>query len=797
VKRKGRPGSAFLVCLALLLSGCSTEPRTVGDGADAALTPDAWAGDAGRPDAGPDGGTFDPTAHVNPFIGTDGNGMWGIGNTLPGPMVPFGMVKPGPDTVSRNPPISANYTHCGGYFFRDEFISGFSQNHFSGTGVPEYGNVGLMPRLGRDTTALYDEAYMSTYLKDTEYAEPGFYTVTIAGGITVEITASDRAAFHRYTFPAGHQGDRCVIVDLGHTIPITAVTGAGLTVADDGAIAGHVDAFGGLTAQFGGYTVYFKAVIAPPPESVGTWGADLVFEDGKKKCGPDKSCGAMVCWSAAPKAEVKVALSYVSAANARANFDAEAEGWSFDEVRTKARERWRRELSKFRIDAESDADLTVFYTALYHVFGMPTLMSDIDGKFLGFDGKPRTVDWGTGSAYYSDFSMWDTYRSEHPLLTLAYRGYQRDFVHSLLAQARTGGYFPKWSAANGETNTMVGTPADIVVADSYLKGIEFPAEESFDLLMRTALHATEPGSGFLGREGIEDYLSLGYLAANRFAASVSKTQEYAVGDNALCEMARKLGRAEADRLCSMKLNHRNLWNAAKGFFLPRNADGEFPDAAAFDPDAVLADTYDEGNAAFTEGNALQYRWFAPHDADWLISSLGGSEAFVRELWSFFEKSRAEEASLERGTVAWGSSRKYYWQGNEPNLHISYLFSAAGRPDLACETLRWAMDTNFLDAPDGLPGNDDAGAESSWYIFSALGFYPIAGSDLYYVGCPRYRRAEVELDSGVLTIAADGPLGAGAVPARILWNGAELARPELLWNQIKNGGELKFEMAPSP
>ena len=505
----------------------------------------------------------------------------------------------------------------------------------------------------------------------------------------------------------------------------------------------------------------------------------------------------MLCWPDAETAEVKIALSYVSAPKARANFNAEAKGVAFDDVRAQTREKWRKELARFQVaDGAKDA-LAVFYTAVYHVFGMPTLQSDVDGSYLGFDKQAHTVDWNGN--YYSDFSLWDTYRTEHPLLTLVYREHQRNMVRSLLAQARTGGYFPKWSAANGETNCMVGTSADTVIGDSYLKGIDFPADEAFDIALRTALHPTKAGSGFDGRPGIEDYLSLGYLPADKWTRSVSITQEYAVADNALCAMAQKLGRPEAGSLCKTRYNHRNLWNTPHKFFLGRNTDGTFPDEAAF-----TADTADTFKDAYVEGDAWQYRWFAPHDAAQMIEWFGGAGAFAQELQAFFEKSKAEEAALVRGTEAWGSERRYYWQGNEPDLHTAYLFSAAGRADLTCSTVRWAMRANFINTPDGwnqttvdgfdgMPGNDDAGTESAWYLFSALGFYPIPGTGLYYVGCPLFASTAVTLDKGTITVLAEGPLDDAAKPSKVYWNGAELPKPELTWDQIKDGGELKFKM----
>jgi predicted alpha-1,2-mannosidase len=741
-------------------------------------------------DASVDAGLFDPVPYVNPMIATGGSGFWGAGSGLPGAVAPSGLVKPSPDTAEEPPSKYAFQLHCSGYNYNERFITGFSQVHFYGTGVPDYAVLGLMPVNGYDPTGITVDKYRSTYKKETETAAPGYYAVTLDTGIKAEITASERAALHRYTFPEDGQ-EHCLLLNLGHTIPMTVILGSKFALdKQTGEFGATIQTFGGLTINFGGYTIHFKGRISPLPVKTGTWDSAHVFTEGRTNCAGEKGCGMMACFGQAPVVEVSIGVSYVSQANAKTGLDAEAGSKSFDQVRAETREKWRSLLSRFEVKGGDAEKMTVFYTSLYHAFMMPTIQSDVDGSYFGFDKAVHKAHWGN---YYSDFSLWDTYRTQHPFFTYFYRKEQRDMAMSLLSAAGQGGYFPKWSAANGETNCMVGTPADFVMADTYLKGIDIPASETFDLLMKTALHPTASGSGYVGREGVEDYLSLGWLPRERYAGSVAKTQEITYADEALCNMAKGLGRAEADILCRNRYNHRNLWSPTHLFFLPRKRDGTFPWEATFDPEKVPSDCFAPENSDYVEGNPWQYRWFAPHDAAWLIEQLGGREKFTAELVSFFEKSVAAEKSYVRGTDEWGSSRKYYWQGNEPNIHTPYLFSAAGRADLTCKYVRWIMDTYYLNAPDGLPGNDDAGTMSAWYLFSALGFYPIAGTDVYYVGCPLFPEVTAKLEGGTFRVTAEGPLESGAVPERIFWNGAELSKPELSWEMIKNGGELRFVM----
>ncbi|MFA6033828.1 MAG: GH92 family glycosyl hydrolase [Myxococcota bacterium] len=747
-------------------------------------------GDAG-PDAGSDSG-FDPTVYVNPFLGTGGSGPWGIGSAFPGATAPSGMVKLSPDTISENDDTVLH--HCAGYFFQDEYINCFSQTHLYGTGAPDYANLGVIPALGRDIKKTTPEKYRLKYDKKTEAAVPGYYTVSLEGGIIAELAASERTGLHRFRFPASDTRDRCVIIDLGHSIPFTFVNSATLEIdKKSGAIKGSIKAVGIVTRVFNGYILYFSGSVTPAPQYAGRWDSRNIVSASSSSCS-DSTCGAMFCFSGVDTVELRLGLSYVSTDNASENLKAETGGRTFDQVREETRGKWKSLLGAVKIVPDEALDPSVFYTAIYHDFMMPSVVSDSNGDYPGFDGQKHIADWGP---FYSNISLWDTYRTQHPFFTLSYRRQQRDMVMSMLNMARQGGYFPKWPAIVGEGDNMIATPADVMVADSYLKGIDFPAPESFDLLMKTALHPTAPGSGYTGRDGIEDYLATGYLPSDRHKGSVSKTQEYAYSDNALCNMAQGLGRVpEAASLCNTRFSHRNLWNVKNSFFMARNSQGSFPNEDSFDPGKVITSTlffpYDE----YVEGDGWHYRWFAPHDVAWLIEQDGGAEKFVAKLMDYFEKSIVEEAGLTRGTEQWGWSRSYYWAGNEPGIFTPYMFSAAGRPDLACKYLRWIMRTYYLNRPDGLPGNDDAGTISSWLIFTALGIYPVPGTDTYYLGCPAVRSAELPAGDGMLKITAEGPMGDAARPARFFWNGTELLKPELSWQQLKSGGELRFVMEES-
>jgi predicted alpha-1,2-mannosidase len=425
---------------------------------------------------------------------------------------------------------------------------------------------------------------------------------------------------------------------------------------------------------------------------------------------------------------------------------------------------------------------------------MPTRFSDANGRYLGFD---RAVHEGGGRTAYTNFSLWDTYRTQHPLLALVKPGRQADMVASLLRMYEQGGYLPKWPLGNGDSCIMIGTPADIVIADTWLRGVrDFDVAKAWEAVMKTAATPVPDGAPSQGRKGVEEYVSLGWVAADRTDQSVSRTLEFAVADAALAGLARGLGKdADAAVLAGRAANWKNLWDANLKLFAPRNADGSWP---PFDP---LQDMVLGTSTAYTEGNANQYRWFVPHDVPALVTAFGSPEVFVHELAAFLEKGLAEHAAAlaePREPLWWMTNPpKQYWHGNEPCIHAAYLFAFAGRQDLTQEWVHRIADALYHDGPDGLPGNDDAGTLAAWYVFTALGFLPVPGTDLYVLGSPFFPRAEVRLADGTLVVEAPGAGATRPYVKSVTLDGEPLAGPTFPHARIARGGTLRFELSDSP
>lgn len=726
-------------------------------------------------------------SHVDPLIGTGGGGFWGGGNGFAGAAAPFGLVRVGPDTQGEGDNFDP--VHHSGYYYHDTMIAGFSQTHMHGTGITAYGNFMVSPVLDASADMNFETDWRQGFDKALELAEPGYYSVTLDSGVTAELTATERVAYHRYLFPQD-TAVPCIILNAGHALTNNFILESSINLNRQTLeFTGRMRQLGGFSFEIGGLTVFVKGLLMQQPERIMAWDDNSGFREDISECSGSMSCRVAVCYPAGTvAAEIRVAVSFVSAEGAAVNLDAEGHH-TFEEVQNATADTWRKLLDPFCPTGGTQDELTTFASALYRVFLMPTLMTDADGNYPGIDKKVHHSETGR---YYSDFSLWDTYRTEHPLLTLVYPDIQRDFVMSMITMAREGGYLPLWPFVNGETNIMVGAPAEIVVADSYLKGIDFPHEEGLDLALKTALGPTAEDSQFFGRDGIEDYLTDGFVPADAQSGSVSKTLEYAVADNALCAMATGLGRTDVtSTLCDNRMNYKNLWNTEHRFFLGRNKNGTFPQAATFSPDGIAGDALDESNRDFVEGNPWHYLWFAPHDPEGLIELNGGNEAFVQRLEKFFADSRAEEESIPADLTLKGASRRYYWHGNEPGLHTAWLFSSAGRQDLTCSTVHWLMETYYGPTADGLPGNDDAGALSAWYVFSAMGIYPNPGTDNYWLGCPMFPEMKVKLPGGILKITSLATDTTNRTNILTTLNETPLDGGIITWHQIRNGGALNF------
>ncbi len=719
----------------------------------------------------------DPIPYVDPFIGSGGFG-YAAGSAFPGAAAPNGLAKVGPDTDG--PFGTITFLHYAGYWFGDDSIQGFSHLHLHGTGLPDYGVLGLMPVDGPvDAGRTAPDGYQSSFAKESERASPGYYDVTLdRGGIRVEITATAHAAHHRIRFAAGAAGN--LVLDLAKHLPGGSVDSAEIElVPGEQRITGRLRSIGGMSDAFGGYDLYFDAVTRQPWTGSVVWSEAIgAPEPGTSASGTGVGCGLAFAPSAAP-VEVQVGLSFVSAAAARANREAEMPGWDFEATRSAVEGQWRDLLSRVLVEGGSEAERRMFYSALYRAFLMPTVASDVDGGYRFGAGEPAAAD---GFRFMTDMSLWDTYRTLHPLYDLLAPEVAGDAVRSLAAMAGALGFFPRWPIATGESGVMLGASAEIVLADAAVKqvpGIDLAA--AYAVLRAAALDPEPPEAGRGGRGDIDEYLELGYVPSSR-DRSASTTIEYAWDDRALSELAASLGEeADAALLAARSLGWRQLHDPGLGFVRARNADGSWPAAGDFDPT--------EFTDEFAEANAWQTVFSALHDPEGMIELAGGPEAFAARLEELFSQAESDLAARPAADmIASSLPRPFYWHGNEPDIHAAYLFALAGRRDLTARWVDWIRASLYSDGADGLAGNDDGGTLSSWYVWSALGLYPVAGTDRYLLGAPLFTRARLRLPGGTLTIEAGGGDGEG----RVLLDGEPVEGGALRHADLAGGRTLSFE-----
>ncbi len=720
---------------------------------------------------------------VNPFIGTGGVAYL-CGNNFPGATVPFGLVRLSPDTASSSGRKAINTS---GYFYHDERILGFSHTRLSGTGAVDGGNFLVVPSVKPFSAESKQRGLDARLAHDKEIAAPGYYAIALSDvPIVAELTATGRVGVHRYTFADG-QSPRL-------QIHVTSALGKGRSsegevrvLAEAREVEGGVRTFGSFSGRHGGSKVYFVARTDRPFKEFATWTGDTVSPKQASASGDDVGVDlALDAAGAKPAVELKLAISFVSIENARANLDSEVGADPFDQVLQKASRQWEEVLARVRIEGGTDKQQAIFYTGLYHSFIMPTAFNDVNGDYFGFD---RAVHRAAGFTYFTDMSLWDTFRTVHPLYTLIAPREQRDMVVSLVEMARQGGYLPRWPSGTGYTNSMFGTPADMVIAETYLKGIrDFDVEDAYQAMRKTALAPTPEGAPFSGRKGIADYLKYEYCPADLMQQAVSRTLEYCYADHAIARLAEALGhRDDAALFASHAQYYRNLWNPETQYFQPRNSQGKFEEfrpllLTYLDPARKYTDDY-------VEGSALQWRWSVAFDAAGLISLFKSRDYFVQELDEFFAKSEPRVGVRPNA---------YYWQGNQPDIYAAYLFNAAGRPDLTQKWVRWILEKKYGDQANGLDGNDDGGTLSAWYVLSSLGLYPTAGSERYELASPLWKRAEVALGNDrKLTIVADNYAPENPYIQRAWLNDAAIDRTWVSHAEIVQGGVLRFEMGPQP
>jgi predicted alpha-1,2-mannosidase len=707
--------------------------------------------------------------YVDPFIGTGGLGF-GVGSAFPGPQRPFGMVRPGPDTMNAKGAVS--YAHCSGYSYEDDYIYGFSQTRMHGTGIVDYGTTGFLPTIGMTPAKTSANGRKIAFSHDKEKASPGFYEVTLADGTRVELTAMERVALHRYTFPKG--SDAAVLIDIGHALPDVSIVDGKIDIDPaTSTITGFSHFTGGYSGRFGGMPVYFAARFARPFVKHGVWQAGTLAEGEVSRTGGDTGAWVNFDASSDPSVGVAVGISFIDVEHAKANLDAEAPAFDFDAARKGAEAAWEAALDRVQIEARSERDLEIAYTALYHTLLMPTLATEADGSYRGLNGQ---VHAASGFRYYTDLSLWDTYRTLHPWLSLVYPELQRDMVKSITAMATDSGAPPQWPLGIGETGGMVGDSSAVVVADSWARGVrDVDLAATYAVLKASAM--TKLPSW--GRDHVEEYSKNGYIAIESGGSSGSSTLEYALDDAALAVIAEALGEVDDAAMFRGRAgNWKNLWDAETGLLVGRRADGSFPR----DDDPTIWQDY------WAEGTTWHYTWFVPQDIDGLAGAMGGRDAFIKRLDEFFATSSCQPP----GHLL---PKPYYWHSNEPVLFIPWIYAELDDAPRTAKWARWALANEYGDGPDGLPGNDDGGTMSAWWLFSASGIFPRIGTPEYLIGAPTLPRVTFKLPGGDFVITSKGPSNGYPVAATL--NGEELPRPRFNHAQIEKGGELVIELAKDP
>jgi predicted alpha-1,2-mannosidase len=727
---------------------------------------------------------------VDPFIGTKDNG-----HTFPGAVVPFGMVQLSPDTQIRN--FKESYPWAAGYQYGDSTILGFSHTHFSGAGHSDLGDVLITPIAGDVRLEPGDpqkplSGYRSRFSHDTEHAEPGYYAVTLADyEVRAELTATTRVGLHRYTFPAGKPAH--VLIDLRSSIYDYPgkVLWSHLRVRPDGTVTGFRETRGWAPARqlyfamrfsrpLTGHLIYNRETKPEYDPKFAPWYGrdDVDFRDGRGLVGV-LDFGTL---DAQTPLLAKVAISAVSEENAIRNLEAEAPAWDFDAKRAAAAAAWNQALSVLDIEAP-EPTRKMLYTSLYHSLMAPSVFMDVDGSYRGPDHAVHHAD---GFTFRSTFSLWDTYRALHPLLTLVRPASDNnDFVRSLLASWKQSpdGLLPVWQFHGQETWTMIGYHAVPVIADAYLKGFrDYPAGDALDAMIASA---TNPRYA-----GLDQYMTLGWVASDKEREGASKTLEYAYDDWTIARVAGAMGREDVAATFNKRAGYwRNVFDRKTGFVRARKSDGFF--RAPFDPAA--AGYYGD----YTEGNAWQYTWYTPQDTAGLVRAMGGNRKFVGKLDALFDAqvNPASFAHVEDISGLIG----YYAHGNEPSHHIAYLYVYAGEPWRTQERLKQIVESQYQPVPDGLSGNDDLGQMSAWLIFTSLGFYPVTpASGEYVIGRPFVSRAALHLPGGkTFTIVADGLSDANRYVGSVTLNGKPLTRAFIKHEEIVAGGELRFTMQATP
>ena len=699
----------------------------------------------------------DYTQYVDPFIGAADNG-----HTFPGACRPFGMIQTSPVTGA------VGWRYCSEYMYTDSIIWGFTQTHLNGTGCMDLGDILVMPFTGERHRTW--DAYRSSFSKTSENATPGYYTVTLdQAKVKAELTATTHAALHRYTYEQADSAS--ILIDLQHGPAWnekqyhSQVNSCEVNWENDSTLTGHVNNKVWVDQDY-----YFVMQFSRP----------VIDHFELPMAETEKGKRLVASFNIQPGEEVlmKVALSTTGVEGAKANMAAEVPGWDFEGIRTAAKADWNSYLSRIEVEG-TDEEKTNFYTSFYHALIQPNEISDVDGRYRN---AADSVVNATGGKFYSTFSLWDTYRAAHPFYTLMVPERVDGFINSLVDQTEVQGYLPIWGLWGKENFCMVANHGVSVVAEAYAKGFRgFDAERAFNAIKQTQTVSHPLKSNW------ENYMKYGYFPTDLTEAeSVSSTLESVYDDYAAADMAKRMGKTEdAAYFARCADFYKNLFDSSTQFMRPKKSDGTWK--SPFNPSQI--GHAESVGGEYTEGNAWQYTWHVQHDVPGLIALFGGEEPFLNKLDSLFTLKLETTQADVTGLIG------QYAHGNEPSHHVTYLYALAGRPERTQELIREIFDTQYSPKPNGLCGNDDCGQMSAWYIFSAMGFYPVNPvSGEYVFGAPQLPEFVLHLADGkTFTIKAEGLSEANKYVKSITLNGEPYTKNFISHADIVKGGTLVYQM----
>lgn len=708
----------------------------------------------------------DLTQFVDPRIGTGGHG-----HVFYGANVPYGFIQLGPTSIPQS------WDWVSGYHVSDSTVIGFPHTHLSGTGIGDLHDINVMPVVGEVTYSRGDASSYKTGLwsysnRSKEVVTPGYYRTHLSRyNVDVELTATKRVGFHKYTF-LGNESP-AIVFDMVNGGCWDKTTEAVIRVVNDSTVSGYRYSKGWADDQ----RVFFRAEFSRKFDNV-----EFIVNDSVKEGDMAKGAQlfARVNFAAGNQEPVymKVALSPTSEEGAQLNMQTELSGWDFEKTIADAKAAWNKELNKVKVYTTDEASKKIFYTSLYHTLFAPSEFCDVNGDYYGADKQMHKDE---GFVNYTTFSLWDTYRAAQPLMTILHPEKMSDIINTMLHIHQQQGKLPVWHLMGCETNCMVGNPGVPVVADAILKDIKgFDTELAFKALKESSM---------LPERGMEHRIEYGFIPADKMMEAIAYDMEYAIADWAVAQAAQKLGKQEDyEYFLKRSKSYKNYFDASTGFMRGKMLDGSW--RTPFSP---YASSHREDD--YCEGNAWQYTWLVPHDVEGLVECFGSKEAFVNKLDSLF---------LANGDMGEASSPDIsgligqYAHGNEPSHHTVYLYTLVGQPWKTADRIKEILHTMYTDQPDGLPGNEDVGQMSAWYILSSFGFYQVepAGGKFVF-GYPNFDKVEIAVPAGKFVIERENKGQQNNYIQGIVFNGTEYKKPWIEYADIMKGGELKFLMGDEP